>query len=76
ALLAYFSLYILFAFGILVILFSAVENIGNSIPDIINTEDTADSLTNSDDNYGSVYMNGNQGDGWYTDDSGTIKLDD
>ncbi|KAA1615583.1 DUF3742 domain-containing protein, partial [Klebsiella pneumoniae] len=23
-----------------------------------------------------VYMNGNQGDGWYTDDSGTIKLDD
>lgn len=63
ALLAYFSLYILFAFGILVILFSAVENIGNSIPDIINTEDTADSLTNSDDNYGSVYMNGNQGDG-------------
>ena len=62
ALLAYFSLYILFAFGMLVILFSVVENFGNSISDIINTESTSDYLTNSDDDYGSVYMSGNQGD--------------
>lgn len=76
ALLAYFSLYILFTLGLLVILFSVVANIGNIAPDNINSDDIFNSQTDEEDSYGSVYMHGNQGDGWYSDDSGSIKLDD
>ena len=78
ALLVYFSLEILFTVGFLVILFSVAENIGSGsvTSDDLSSDNIFSSLTDSEDDYGSVYMHGNQGDGWYTDDSGTIKLDD
>ncbi|HEK0642342.1 TPA: DUF3742 family protein [Proteus mirabilis] len=70
ALLAYFSLYILFAFGALVILFSVIEHFDisseNSIQfsdndsDDNNSEWQSNLVGNSDD-----FRNGNQGFGYY-----------
>lgn len=65
ALLAYFSLYILFAFGALVILFSVIEHIDisseNSIQSSDNNSEWQSNLVgNSDD-----FRNGNQGFGYY-----------
>ncbi|HCT5293272.1 TPA: DUF3742 family protein [Escherichia coli] len=65
ALLAYFSLYILFTFGALVILFSVIEHIdissGNNIQSTDNNNEWQSNLVgNSDD-----FRNGNQGFGYY-----------
>lgn len=72
----YLSLYILFFLGFLTILIIAASNSGNDTSEYTNYDDAFDSTTDYEDSYGPVYMHGNQGDGWYTDDSGTIKLDD
>lgn len=63
ALLAYFSLYILFSFGLLVILFSVVANIGNTTLEHIDSDVFFADTTFSDDGF----RDGIEGTGTYVD---------
>ncbi|MEY0162064.1 DUF3742 domain-containing protein [Providencia rettgeri] len=64
------SLFFLFFFIVTSLIFNgqSLANIDLSVDD--------ESHASAEEPVGPIYMHGNQGEGWYTDDSGSIKVDD